>query len=91
MDGGIKKWIKAGNNVYALESIKSANFVDVLKMNKVDILDVRRESEYFIKHIEGAINLPLGQIQQNMMKLNIKINYIFIVLQVIDRLLQFQS
>ena len=62
LDGGIKKWIKAGNNVYGLESIKSAKFVDVLKMNKVDILDVRRESEYFIKHIEGAINLPLGQI-----------------------------
>ena len=62
LDGGIKKWIKAGNKVYSLESIKSANFVDVLKINKVDILDVRRESEYFIKHIEGAINLPLGQI-----------------------------
>jgi len=62
LDGGIKKWIKAGNKVYNLESIKSSNFVDVLKMNKVDILDVRRESEYFTKHIEGSINLPLGQI-----------------------------
>ena len=32
----------------------------ILKVNKINILDVRKKSEYNIKHIEGAVNAPLG-------------------------------
>ena len=34
--------------------------VDNLKLNSIKIIDVRRESEYTNKHIEGANNIPLS-------------------------------
>jgi len=59
LKGGVEKWEKDGNSVSSLESIKSKNFIDILKLNKINILDVRKESEYSTKHIEGATNIPL--------------------------------
>ena len=59
LKGGVEKWEKDGNSVSSLESIKAKNFIDVLKLNKINILDVRKESEYSTKHIEGATNIPL--------------------------------
>lgn len=62
LKGGVEKWEKEGNKVSTLATIKSKNFIDVLKLNKLNILDVRKESEYSIKHIEGATNIPLGSL-----------------------------
>ena len=62
LKGGVEKWEKEGNRVSTLATIKSKNFIDVLKLNKLNILDVRKESEYSIKHIEGATNIPLGSL-----------------------------
>ena len=64
LDGGLKKWIKDGNQTDSLESIKSKNFIDILKLNKIDVLDVRRESEFNNKHIEGAQNIPLSNLKE---------------------------
>ena len=47
-----------------MESIKSKNFIDILKLNKIDVLDVRRESEFNNKHIEGAQNIPLSNLKE---------------------------
>ncbi len=60
LKGGVEKWEKEGNNISTLKTIKSKSFVDILKLNKINILDVRKESEYSSKHIEGAINIPLS-------------------------------
>ena len=64
LDGGIKKWIRDGNETESLETFNSKNFIDILKLNKIDILDVRRESEFKNKHIEGAINIPLSNLKE---------------------------
>ena len=64
LEGGIKKWIKDGNETESLETLNSKNFIDILKLNKIDILDVRRESEFKNKHIEGAINIPLSNLKE---------------------------
>tara|TARA_B100000575_G_scaffold136937_1_gene109178 strand:- start:145 stop:993 length:849 start_codon:yes stop_codon:yes gene_type:complete len=64
LDGGLKKWIKDGNQTDSLESMKSKNFIDILKLNKIDVLDVRRESEFNNKHIEGAQNIPLSNLKE---------------------------
>ena len=47
-----------------METLNSKNFIDILKLNKIDILDVRRESEFKNKHIEGAINIPLSNLKE---------------------------
>ncbi len=64
LEGGVKKWIKDGNETESLENLNSKNFIDILKLNKIDILDVRRESEFKNKHIEGAMNIPLSNLKE---------------------------
>ena len=64
LEGGIKKWIRDGNETESLENLNSKNFIDILKLNKIEILDVRRESEFKNKHIEGAMNIPLSNLKE---------------------------
>ncbi|MDG2173050.1 MAG: MBL fold metallo-hydrolase [Flavobacteriaceae bacterium] len=72
LEGGIKTWEKSGNPTANLESISANEFIDTLKLNKINILDVRKNSEFENKHIEGSINFPLGQIQENISEINSK-------------------
>ena len=72
LEGGIKIWGKSGNPTANLESISANKFIDTLKLNKINILDVRKISEFENKHIEGSINFPLGQIQENISEINSK-------------------
>tara|TARA_A100000164_G_scaffold67194_1_gene55824 strand:- start:2027 stop:3448 length:1422 start_codon:yes stop_codon:yes gene_type:complete len=64
LNGGINEWENQGNPIASIETIKSKDFVDILKLNKINILDVRSESEFDNKHIEGAINFPLNSLQE---------------------------
>ena len=64
LSGGINEWENQGNPIASIETIKSKDFVDILKLNKINILDVRSKSEFDDKHIEGAINFPLNSLQE---------------------------
>ena len=59
LEGGFKSW-KDKYGEEKVESISSQSFIDNLKLNSIKIIDVRRESEYTNKHIEGANNIPLS-------------------------------
>jgi len=72
LEGGIKTWEKSGNPTASLESISANEFVETLKLNKINILDVRKVSEFETQHIEGSINYPLGEIQENISEINSK-------------------
>lgn len=64
LSGGINEWENQGNPIASVETIKSKDFVDILKLNKINILDVRSKSEFDNKHIEGAINFPLNSLHE---------------------------
>ena len=70
LDGGISAWEKSGNPTSDLESISANNFVEKLKLNKINILDVRKESEFETQHIESSINSPLAEILENLDLIN---------------------
>ncbi len=72
LKGGVENWEKQGNRVSSLETIKSKNFVDILKLNKINILDVRKESEYSTKHIEGSNNIPLRLLSSKIEELKVE-------------------
>ncbi len=72
LEGGIKTWEKSGNPTANLESISANEFIETLKLNKINILDVRKVSEFENQHIEGSINFPLGQMQENISEINSK-------------------
>jgi len=66
LDGGINTWVKSGNPTSNLKSISANEFVETLKLNKINILDVRKISEFETKHIEGAMNYPLAEIYDHL-------------------------
>ena len=57
LNGGINEWENQGNPISSIETIKSKDFVDILKLNKINILDVRSKSEFDNKHIEVILKM----------------------------------
>ena len=70
LEGGINTWSKSGNPTSNLESISAKEFVEKLKLNKINILDVRKVTEFETKHIEEAMNYPLAEIFENLDNIN---------------------
>jgi glyoxylase-like metal-dependent hydrolase (beta-lactamase superfamily II)/rhodanese-related sulfurtransferase len=76
LQGGFDAWIKARKEIDRISSISVDEFA-VIKAAKPDIniLDVRKKSEYDSEHIEGAINAPLDYINESMKLIDKNTNY----------------
>lgn len=66
LDGGFESWKKAGEAVDTLDEITAENFAAKFNGSNLNVLDVRRASEYKTEHLVGAKNFPLDFINQNM-------------------------
>jgi len=68
LNGGINAWIKSGKEIDSIESLDGNQAVKHLHKNadKEILLDVRKASEYNAEHVEGAQNIPLDYINENM-------------------------
>jgi len=51
LKGGIKTWQQAGEDIDTIKSISPIQLEEALK-NDINILDVRKNSEYYAEHIE---------------------------------------
>ena len=69
LEGGFKSW-KDKYGEEKVESISSQSFVDKLKLNSIKIIDVRRKSEYINKHIEGAKNITLSSLSNELINIS---------------------
>ncbi len=67
LDGGIEGWKKAGFETDHLDSITPEEFA-VHYQNK-PVIDARRKSEFEAEHVEGAINIPLDYVNENLKEL----------------------
>jgi glyoxylase-like metal-dependent hydrolase (beta-lactamase superfamily II)/rhodanese-related sulfurtransferase len=71
LDGGFNAWKNAGKEVDTVETVTSEEFSDILNKDKnINVLDVRRKSEYDSEHIIDAQNFPLDYINKNMAEVN---------------------
>lgn len=71
LKGGIAAWKAAGLPTDQIEEIDADSFARMYeKYKELNVLDVRRESEYKSQHIEGTINFPLDFINSNMSMLD---------------------
>lgn len=71
LDGGIEQWIKSGKEVDTIESISPTELADRLDADAdINILDVRKKSEYDSEHIVNVENQPLDFINDNMTSLD---------------------
>ncbi len=66
LKGGFNAWKNAGKETDAIKSITANELADVMKTKQVNILDVRKKSEYDSEHIADAENEPLDFINDNM-------------------------
>ena len=64
LEEGIAAWKAAGNKVDSLDSIGAHDFTGMYDTDRLNVLDVRKESEYESQHLVGAQNLPLDFINK---------------------------
>lgn len=66
LDGGLQAWEKAGKETDSIESISAGEFANQYDKPEINVLDVRKVSEYKTSHLEKAKNLPLDYINKQM-------------------------
>lgn len=71
LQGGMEAWRKAGKEVDQIDSINADDLATLMKgVKDINILDVRKQSEYNSEHVENAENAPLDYINESMLKVD---------------------
>lgn len=69
LEGGFGSWLAAGRAFETIRSITVEEFSAIESANpEIDILDVRKESEYLSEHLVNAVNAPLDFVNESMLK-----------------------
>ncbi len=66
LEGGFEAWTEAGEEVDTVEEVTAEDLADRFDKEGMNVLDVRKASEYNAQHIVGAQNFPLDFINSNM-------------------------
>ncbi len=70
LKGGLKAWKGAGFETDAIRSVSAEAFANEYAKGNINILDVRKASEYNSEHILDVINAPLDYINDSMTKID---------------------
>ncbi|WP_143883500.1 MBL fold metallo-hydrolase [Chryseobacterium binzhouense] len=62
LKGGFGAWKNSGKETDFVKRISAQQLEDEIKEKEVNIIDVRKESEYNAEHLDGAYNKPLAYI-----------------------------
>ncbi len=66
LKGGVNAWKASGKEVDTIESITVEELAARVDKGSINILDVRKHSEYLSEHVTGVENVPLDYINHNM-------------------------
>lgn len=70
LKGGFKSWKAAGMDMDTIASVSATELANRMKDHTVNILDVRKASEYGSEHVVDALNAPLDFINDSMLKVD---------------------
>ncbi len=71
LDGGFEAWKQAGNEVDTITRIDASELHRLIKAQPdLQLLDVRKKSEYDSEHVIGAINAPLDYVNDSQTLVN---------------------
>lgn len=70
LKGGIKAWTDSKKEVDSIFAVNEEELSEIMSKKVINILDVRKESEYVSEHLIGAINAPLDFINDSMTKID---------------------
>lgn len=60
LEGGLSTWIDAGEEIDMIIDIEPDELaMDIPHDNRLEVIDVRKQSEYDAGHVKGAANVPL--------------------------------
>ncbi len=66
LDGGFEAWAEAGEEVDTVEEVTAADLAERFEAEGMNVLDVRKASEFNAQHVIGAQSFPLDFINSNM-------------------------
>ena len=67
LEGGFTAWKDSGMQIDTIKAISAEEFAKEEENNpEINILDVRKNSEFLSEHVENAINAPLDYINESM-------------------------
>ena len=75
LKGGFDAWKKSGKETDQIRSISADELAAIMEKEDVNILDVRKESEFSSEHVVDAENAPLDYINDSMLKVDKNKNY----------------
>jgi len=70
LKGGFDAWKKAGKEIDQITSLSADELAVKMQQEDIQVLDVRKKSEYQSEHIETAENSPLDFINESMAQLD---------------------
>ena len=70
LKGGFEAWKKAGKESDYILSISAPELAEKLNKGHVNVLDIRKTSEYQSEHLFDAENAPLDYINESMLKID---------------------
>jgi glyoxylase-like metal-dependent hydrolase (beta-lactamase superfamily II)/rhodanese-related sulfurtransferase len=70
LEGGFEAWKAAGEEIDTVEEITADELAAKFDKEGMNVLDVRKASEYNAQHVIGAQNFPLDFINENMSEVN---------------------
>ena len=70
LEGGFEAWKKSGKEIDQIVSIDTAELSKRMQANNIEIIDVRKKSEYLSEHMVKAENAPLDFINDSMAQLD---------------------
>ena len=75
LKGGFNAWKNAGKEVDTIKSVTAEELAELAQKDTLNILDVRKKSEYLSEHIIDAENAPLDFINDSMAQIDKKKTY----------------
>ena len=70
LKGGFNAWKNAGKEVDQIKSVDAGKLAALMEQQEVNVLDVRKRSEFLSEHMKGAENTPLDTINESMAQID---------------------
>jgi len=70
LKGGYQAWVDASKETDSITFVSAEKFAETRSEKNVNVLDVRKQSEFETDHIKGANNIPLDFLNENMGEIN---------------------
>lgn len=75
LNGGIDAWKAVGKETDKVISIPATDFSKIYESKQINVLDVRKPSEWKAEHVESSQNFPLDYISENMDQVDLDTEY----------------